>query len=280
MSGNARSGPSRAGRAANGGARTNRGGMRPSGPGALLVIVPAYNEEGAIAQVVESVHTHVPGAPVLVIDDCSQDSTIDAARRAGAEVLALPHHLGLGGCVQAGYKLAYELGFDYVIRVDGDGQHDARDIPRILDRLKTTGCEMVIGSRFAEENGSPTGVVRSLGIRFFRMVLRPILGKPVHDPTSGFVGVNHRALDLFSRSFPLEYPEIEALVVLQRKRFRFEEVPCTMRPRLTGRSSITALRSLYYIVHVLLGVFVNVLRFEGRRRAQPAEEKEDRWTTS
>ena len=280
MSGNARSGPSRAGRAANGGARTNRGGMRPSGPGALLVIVPAYNEEGAIAQVVESVHTHVPGAPVLVIDDCSQDSTIDAARRAGAEVLALPHHLGLGGCVQAGYKLAYELGFDYVIRVDGDGQHDARDIPRILDRLKTTGCEMVIGSRFAEENGSPTGGVRSLGIRFFRMVLRPILGKPVHDPTSGFVGVNHRALDLFSRSFPLEYPEIEALVVLQRKRFRFEEVPCTMRPRLTGRSSITALRSLYYIVHVLLGVFVNVLRFEGRRRAQPAEEKEDRWTTS
>ena len=280
MSGNARSGPSRAGRAANGGARTNRGGMRPSGPGALLVIVPAYNEEGAIAQVVESVHTHVPGAPVLVIDDCSQDSTIDAARRAGAEVLALPHHLGLGGCVQAGYKLAYELGFDYVIRVDGDGQHDARDIPRILERLKNTGCEMVIGSRFTGENASHTGAVRSLGIRFFRMVLRPILGKPVHDPTSGFVGVNRRALDLFSRSFPLEYPEIEALVVLQRKRFRFEEVPCRMRPRMAGRSSITAMKSLYYIVHVLLGVFVNVLRFEGRRRAQPVEEKEDRWTTS
>jgi hypothetical protein len=117
--------------------------------------------------------------------------------------------------------------------------------------------------------------VRSLGIRFFRMVLRPILGKPVHDPTSGFVGVNRRALDLFSRSFPLEYPEIEALVVLQRKRFRFEEVPCRMRPRLAGRSSITALKSLYYIVHVLLGVFVNVLRFEGRRRGRQAEKKED-----
>jgi glycosyltransferase involved in cell wall biosynthesis len=248
--------------------------MRPSGPGALLVIVPAYNEEGAIAQVIESVNDNVPGVPVLVIDDCSLDSTIDVARRAGAEVLALPHHLGLGGGVQAGYKLAFELGFDYVIRVDGDGQHDARDIPRILERLKASGCEMVIGSRFAAENGSRTGAVRSLGIRFFRMVLRPILGKPVHDPTSGFVGVNRRALDLFSRSFPLEYPEIEALVVLQRKRFRFEEVPCRMRPRMTGRSTITAMKSLYYIVHVLLGVFVNVLRFEGRRRPQPPEKKE------
>ncbi len=275
MSGQARNGPGKAARAANGTARTGPPGMRASGPGALLVIVPAYNEEGAIAQVIESVNAHVPGVPVLVLDDCSLDSTIDVARRAGAEVLALPHHLGLGGCVQAGYKLAFELGFDYVIRVDGDGQHDARDIPRILERLKSTGCEMVIGSRFAAENGSRTGAVRSLGIRFFRMVLRPILGKPVHDPTSGFVGVNRRALDLFSRSFPLEYPEIEALVVLQRKRFRFEEVPCRMRPRLTGRSTITALKSLYYIVHVLLGVFVNVLRFEGRRRARPAEKKED-----
>jgi hypothetical protein len=238
-----------------------------------MVIVPAYNEEGAIGRVVESVHTHVPGAPVLVIDDCSEDSTIEVARRAGARVLPLPHHLGLGGCVQAGYKLAYELGFNYVIRVDGDGQHDPGDIPRILDKLKTSGCEMVIGSRFAESNGSKTGMVRALGIRFFRLVLRPILGKPVRDPTSGFVGVNRRALDLFSRSFPLEYPEIEALVVLQRKRFRFEEVPCKMRPRTTGRSSITALKSLYYIVHVLLGVFVNVLRFEGRRRVPPAKEE-------
>jgi hypothetical protein len=88
----------------------------------------------------------------------------------------------------------------------------------------------------------------------------------VHDPTSGFVGVNRRALELFSRSFPLEYPEIEALVVLQRRRFRFEEVPCAMRPRLAGRSSITALKSLYYIAHVLLGVFVNVLKWEARPR--------------
>ncbi len=239
--------------------------IRPTGPGSLLVIIPALNEAGAIAGVVNSIHTHVPGVPVLVIDDGSTDDTIVVARNAGAAILPMPHHLGLGGCVQAGYRLAYELGFDYVIRVDGDGQHDARDIPRIFERLKKSGCEMVIGSRFVDGNGSHSGVVRSLGIRIFRILLRPILGKPVHDPTSGFVGVNRRALDVFSRSFPLEYPEIEALVVLQRRRFRFEELPCKMLPRATGRSSITAMKSLYYIAHVLLGVFVNVLKYDGRR---------------
>jgi glycosyltransferase involved in cell wall biosynthesis len=237
----------------------------------LLVIIPAFNEEGAVGRVVREVRAAVPGVPVVVIDDCSADGTIAAARDAGARVLSLPHHLGLGGCVQAGYKLAYELNYDYVIRVDGDGQHDPGDIPRVFQALRETGCEMVIGSRFIEQNGSRATPVRSLGIRFFRMVLRPVLGRPVHDPTSGFVGVNRKALQVFSKSFPLEYPEIEALVVLQRKAFRFAEVPCHMRPRTTGRSSITAVRSIYYIAHVLLGVFVNILKYERRARRKPAK---------
>jgi hypothetical protein len=232
----------------------------------LLVLIPAYNEEGAIAGVVEEVRGVLPGAAVLVVDDCSEDGTIYRARKAGARVLALPYHLGLGGCVQAGYRLAYQRGFDYVIRVDGDGQHDPRDIPKILEALERERCEMVIGSRFVDGAGEHTSAVRGLAIVFFRAVLRPILGKPVRDPTSGFVGVNRTALDVFSRTFPLEYPEIEALVVLQRRRFRFVEIPCRMRPRKTGRSTITAVKSLYYMVHVLLGVFVNVLKFEGRRR--------------
>jgi glycosyltransferase involved in cell wall biosynthesis len=240
----------------------------PSGPGSLLVIIPAFNEEGAIGGVVRSVRQYVPDTPVLVIDDYSADSTTITALAAGAELLRLPHHLGLGGAVQAGYKLAFELGFEYVIRVDGDGQHDAADIPRILEALKTTGCEMIIGSRFVAANGWSSSFMRSLGIRFFRAVLRPILGKQVHDPTSGFVGVNRRALQVFSRTFPLEYPEIETLVVLQRRRFRFEEVPCKMYRRKAGRSSITAMKSFYYITHVLLGVFMNVLKYERRRRRE------------
>jgi glycosyltransferase involved in cell wall biosynthesis len=240
----------------------------------LLVLVPAYNEEGAVGDVVREVRHTMPGVRVLVVDDCSTDATPRVAALAGAEVLPLPCHLGLGGCVQAGYKLAFELGFEYVIRVDGDGQHDPAGIPRILDVLKTSGCQMVIGSRYLEGEGDYTSLSRRAGIVLFRLVLRPILGKWVHDPTSGFVGVNRQALAVFSRSFPLEYPEIETLVVLQRRRFRFEEVPCRARPRRAGRSTITALKSIYYIIHVLLGVFVNILKYEGgRRRAVPPAER-------
>jgi hypothetical protein len=239
--------------------------MKPAEGGAkLLILIPAFNEEGAVGSVVQAVKNVMPDVPVLVVDDCSKDATVPVSRGAGAEVLKLPHHLGLGGCVQAGYKLAFELGYQYVIRVDGDGQHDARDIPKVFDALRSSGCEMVIGSRYLDGANAGTSIVRSMGIRFFRMVLRPILGRPVRDPTSGFVGVNRSALDVFSRSFPLEYPEIEALVVLQRRRFRFVEVPCRMLPRRTGRSSITPMKSIYYIVHVLLGVFVNVLKIERR----------------
>ena len=232
----------------------------------VLVLIPAFNEEAAVRGVIEEVQAAMPGTPVLVVDDCSVDATRSQARTAGAKVLALPHHLGLGGCVQAGYRLAYELGYEYVIRVDGDGQHDPRDIPTILKALELGNCEMVIGSRFVDGKGSHTSFLRAGGIVFFRAVLRPILGRPVHDPTSGYVGVNRTALALFSSTFPLEYPEIEALVVLQRKRFRFVEVPCRFRPRRAGRSTITAVKSLYYIIHVLLGVFVNILKFEGRRK--------------
>ena len=228
----------------------------------IMVIVPALNEQGAIAGVVRSVQAIVPGVPVLVIDDQSDDATVAIAEQAGAQVLRLPVHLGLGGCVQAGYKLAFEMGFDYVVRVDGDGQHDARDIPRILEALYATGAEVVIGSRFVQAGGTHTSFARSAGIVFFRLLLRPILGKMIYDPTSGFVGVNRKALAVFAHSFPLTYPEIEALVVLQRKRFRFHEIPCIMHPRRTGRSSITAITSLKYMMHVLLGVFVNILKID------------------
>lgn len=232
----------------------------------LLVLIPAYNEEGAVGTVVREVQSAMPDTPVLVVDDCSVDATFAAAKSAGAHVVRLPTHLGLGGCVQAGYKLAYELGFEYVIRVDGDGQHKPSDIPRVFEALQKSGCQMIIGSRFATRRAEYTSFTRGLGIRLFRLILRPILGKWVHDPTSGFVGVNRQALEVFSKSFPLEYPEIEALVVLQRKAFRFEEVACEFRPRQAGQSSITAVKSLYYIMHVLLGVFVNILKYEGPRK--------------
>lgn len=240
------------------------------GPEKLLILIPCLNEEGAISSVILDVRRVMPTTPILVVDDASADGTAAIARHCGAAVLSLPHHLGLGGAVQAGYKLAFELGFLYVIRVDGDGQHSADDIPKVFEVLRRSGAQMVIGSRYIRRQANYTSTLRGFGIVVFRSVLRPILGRWVYDPTSGFVGVNYQALQLFSRSFPLEYPEIEALVVLQRKAFRFEEVPCTVRPRMAGTSSITAIRSIYYIIHVLLGVLVNILKYDSRiRRKSP-----------
>jgi glycosyltransferase involved in cell wall biosynthesis len=240
--------------------------IRAARPGSALVVIPALNEEQSIAGVIAECRRSVPGLPLLVIDDCSSDGTATAARAAGAPVLRMPHHLGLGGAVQAGYKLAFELGFDYVVRIDGDGQHDPSVIPDVLAALRRQGVEMVIASRYTSGGLNRNTRARGLGIRFFRWLLGLILGQKVTDPTSGFVGVGRPALELFSKVFPLEYPEIEALVVLQRKSFHFAEVPYTMRPRRAGRSSITAWKSLSYCIHVLLGVFVNILKYEGRRR--------------
>lgn len=240
--------------------------IQPRGEHSLMILIPAYNEEGAVGSVIKEIRSYHPDLPILVLDDCSADGTRSVAQRAGADVLSVPYHLGLGGCVQAGYRLAYDLGFDYVIRLDGDGQHDPRYITLLLDTLKSSGAQMVIGSRYIDGTGEHTSRVRGIGILFFRWFLGLILAKKVHDPTSGYVGVNRQALEVFARSFPLEYPEIEALVVLKRLLFRFEEVPVKMRPRMAGKSTITAMRSFYYVAHVLLGVLVNILKYQGGRR--------------
>jgi glycosyltransferase involved in cell wall biosynthesis len=240
--------------------------IRPQGEHPVMILIPAFNEEGAVGEVVREIQRHDPSLPILVVDDGSADATRTVAKEAGADVITVPYHLGLGGCVQAGYRLAFDLGFQYVIRLDGDGQHDPIYIPAILRCLRESGAQMVIGSRYVNGAGEHTSFARGIGILFFRFFLWIILGREVRDPTSGFVGVNRQALEVFARSFPLEYPEIEALVVLQRLTFRFEEVPVTMRPRMAGRSSITPLRSFYYVLHVLLGVIVNILKYQGKRR--------------
>ena len=234
---------------------------------ALMILVPALNEEGAIAGVIHEIQRHVPGAPILIVDDCSTDATRSVAERSGAVVISVPAHLGLGGCVQAGYKLAFESGFSYVIRVDGDGQHNPADIPRLYDALLKSGVEMVIGSRYTSGNNDYTSWTRRMGIEIFRLLLWPILGQSVRDPTSGFVGVNHRALAVFARSFRSNTRKSKRWLCCSASASGFLEVPCEMRSRQSGRSSITPMKSVYYLTHVLLGVFINVLKFDGRRRA-------------
>ena len=244
----------------------------PSDSPQLLVLIPAFNEEAAIGHTVRTVREVLPDAPVFVIDDGSLDGTAGVARAAGAEVIELPHHLGLGGALQTGYRFAFEHGYQRVVRVDGDGQHNAEDIPLLLERLDQGDYDMVTGSRFLEPNGYQVEPMRRFGGLIFSWVLRPILGQRITDPTSGFIAVNRRALEVFSRSFPLEYPEIEALVVLKRKAIKFCEAPARMLPRKGGVSTIGRWKAVYYMVRVLLGVFVNVIKYErrfhiGERRA-------------
>lgn len=244
-------------------------------PANLAIIIPALNEEAAVGQVVRSVHRAVPGVPVFVIDDCSADRTAAVAEQAGAHVVRLPVHLGLGGCVQTGYKLALELGYDYIVRLDGDGQHEAHDVLRIMQALQSTGSDVVIGSRFIGRTdlrgGRKTSVSRSIGIALLRRLLAPITGTAVHDPTSGLIGVNRRALEVFAREFPLAWPEIGVLAMLRRHDLRFLEISCRMHQRRTGKSSLTAWKSCQYIFHVLLYAFVHVWRVDSAPRASGAK---------
>ena len=166
--------------------------------------------------------------------------------------------------MQTGYRFAFQHGFERVVRVDADGQHLPAEIPKMLEEMTQGDCDMVTGSRFLENNGYPTRYLRRAGGVIFAWILIPVLGRRLSDPTSGFIAVNRRTLEVFSHSYPLEYPEIEALVVLMRKALRFREVAVKMRPRQAGRSTIGRWTSLRYMIQVFSGVFVNVIRYERR----------------
>lgn len=239
-----------------------------------LAIVPAYNEAGAIASTVADLHAHAPDFDVLVIDDGSTDATAGIARDAGAKVLRMPFNLGIGGAMQAGYLYALEHGYDYAVQVDGDGQHDARQIGDLLAYLRSEPTlNMVTGSRFigedAEGDGYRSSASRRLGIRLFGFVLSRVTGRPVTDPTSGFRMCDRRAIELFASDYPHDYPEVEAVLMVHAHRLRSAEIPVRMRARLSGVSSINATRSIFYMIKVLLAIFVGLLR--ARPVVEPGE---------
>jgi glycosyltransferase involved in cell wall biosynthesis len=228
-----------------------------------LAIVPAYNEGESICSTVEAILHWAPDFDVLVIDDGSTDDTATAARRTGVVVLSLPFNLGIGGAMQTGYIYAREQGYDVAVQVDGDGQHDPRQISELLARLQSESTlNMVTGSRFLDPaaEGYRSSTARRLGIRVFTGVVSQITGQRVSDPTSGFRMTDRRAIELFARDYPHDYPEVEAILLMHSHRLRSCEIPVVMRPRLAGSSAISSTQSVYYMVKVLLAVVVALFR--------------------
>lgn len=237
-----------------------------------LAIVPAHNEEEAIGSTIGSIQRWAPDFDVLVIDDGSTDRTGEVAAAAGAKVLRLPFNLGIGGGMQAGYVYAKENGYEVAVQVDGDGQHDPRQIKDLLECLEANpGLNMVTGSRFLDPDGEGfrSSAARRVGIRIFARILSTITGQKVTDPTSGFRLTDRRGIELFANDYPIDYPEVEAIVLMHTHRLRSREVPVVMGPRLTGESTISHVGSVYYMVKVLLAVFVAMFRKRPIREAAP-----------
>ena len=227
----------------------------------VVAIVPALNEAAVIGRVVEEIRAADPRIEVVVIDDASTDDTAAIARAHGATVLQLPFNVGIGGAVQTGFRYALDEGHDLAVRLDGDGQHDAAEIPRLLEPVERGEADLVIGSRFVEGNGSyRPPFARRLGIRVFARLVSLLGGQRVTDTTSGFVALDRIGIELFARDYPHDYPEVEATLVALRSGLRLAQVQVEMRERESGVSSITFVRSLYYIVKVLLALLVSSLR--------------------
>jgi len=229
--------------------------------GRVIAIVPAYNEAGAIGGVVDAIHALDGSFDVVVVDDASTDATAAVARAHGAEVLRLPINLGIGGAVQTGFRAALAGGYERAVRLDGDGQHDPAELPRLLEPLERDEADVVTGSRFVDGDGHyRPPLARRIGITWFARLVSAVTRTRVTDTTSGFQALNRRAIALFAEDYPADYPEVEATVLVLRHRLRLVEVPVRMREREHGSSSITFVRSIYYMLKVTLALFVAMAR--------------------
>jgi glycosyltransferase involved in cell wall biosynthesis len=234
-----------------------------------IAIVPALNEEETVGRVIDEIRAFDPGFDIVVVDDGSIDRTAGVAADRGAHVLRLPFNLGIGGAMQTGYRYAFEHGYDIAVQIDGDGQHDPSQLPAILGPVLSGEADLCVGSRFAGEGAYRSSFLRRVGIRIFAAVVSAVVRQKVTDTTSGFRAVNRKGIALFAADYPHDYPEVEATVMCVKHKLRLREVPVGMRERGGGSSSITAVRSVYYMTKVLLAIFVGLFR----RYAVPVEEE-------
>lgn len=224
-----------------------------------LVIIPAYNEEGSISSVIRDIHQFAPSIDIVVINDGSTDRTKQRATEAGAKVLTLPYNVGIGGGMQTGYIYAKQHGYDIAIQMDADGQHLASELPKLI--AKAEQYDLVIGSRYVESTSYRSSHLRRIGMVFFSNLVSMVTGQRFTDTTSGFRAAGTKVIDLYAKYYPMDYPEVEALIYLKRKGCRITEVATEMRNRETGKSSITPIKSVYYMVKVTLSVLMSAIRY-------------------
>lgn len=227
----------------------------------ILIIVPAFNESGNIRRTVGEILACGYALDVLVVDDGSLDQTAAEARSAGVNVVSLPFNLGIGGAVQTGFQYAFLKRYDVAVQVDGDGQHDARYLPDLFKPLEQGQADITVGSRFIGPfTGYRSSFVRRIGIHFFARLTSLLTGFKISDPTSGFRAHNRKAISIFARDYPGDFPEPESIVIARQRGLRVLEVPVQMRKRQAGHSSIRYLYTLYYMVKVTFAICLDMLK--------------------
>jgi glycosyltransferase involved in cell wall biosynthesis len=221
----------------------------------LLVMIPALNEEETIATVVADARAHL-SADVVVVDDGSSDRTAERAREAGATVLQLPYNLGVGGALRTALRYATNHGYNRVVQLDGDGQHDAREAKRLLATLEG-GYDLVVGSRFAA--GYELGHSRRATMRILSSIVSRRLGGRITDTTSGFRAMGPEAIALFSRHYPVDYlsDTVEALLLAASAGLRVAEIDVAMHPRQGGVPSSAGVKSVYHLTRLMLAIGLN-----------------------
>lgn len=224
----------------------------------VLVIVPAYNEEESIKNVVDSVIEQ--DVDVVVINDGSKDKTSENAKKTKASIIDLPCNLGIGGAVQTGYIYAYMNKYDIAIQIDGDGQHDPKYIKEMVQMIKEKKADMVIGSRFVNKTEYKQTFFRKLGINITSIIIKIMTGKKIYDTTSGYRAVNKEIIKYFSENYPYDYPEPDTNMRLILKKKTILEIPVEMKKRETGKSSISPLKSVSYMLKVSLALILNRIK--------------------
>lgn len=231
----------------------------------ILIIIPAYNEADNIVHVVKSMMEQAPRYDYLVVNDGSTDTTLSLCEQENFHYLDLSINMGIGGAVQAGYIYAYKNHYDIAVQMDGDGQHDAAYLEDLLEPIMTGEADVAIGSRFLEKEGFQTSASRRTGINILSALIWITTGQRIRDVTSGYRAVNRRFIEIYSKDYPMDYPEPEAIVSAIMHLGRVREVPVRMRAREGGVSSITFKKSIYYMIKVTLAILICRLSYGVRR---------------